>query len=132
MFNMENSAQKHKTTLLLCPAGEMDRSRGPSGSRSLACLVSRNLTFQLDLRGGIDTVLFLSVLLVLGALGQDHRVRNELLSPWCPNFGGNCFCIFDRLSVLSRGAGRCHHCVPVSRGSAVLLMNQVTEQLGYP
>lgn len=87
MFNMENSAQKHKTTLLLCPAGEMDRGRGPSGSWCLACLVSRNLTFQLDLRGGIDTVLFLSVPLVLGALGRDHRVRNELLSPWCPALG---------------------------------------------
>ena len=63
------------------------RGRGPSGSRSLACLVSRKLTFQLYLRGGIDTALFMSVSLVLGALGRDHRVRNELLSPWCQLWG---------------------------------------------
>ena len=28
MFNIENSAQKHKTTLLLCPAGEVDKGQG--------------------------------------------------------------------------------------------------------
>lgn len=73
------------------------------------------MTFQLGLQGEIDRAFFTSVLLVLGAFGQDHRVRNELIGSWRQLQGKLLLHIVTASQSFPEGLGGTDHRVPSPR-----------------